>query len=389
MSEWALAKLDADNWTYRQPDAPPPTLGSWAPATWPRRLLSESFTIVPPRHRLDRWDPMASPSDVDAVTGAVRSAKPANGRPGFRLADLRPGDTLVPSLGQGPCVFVTPEFEDITFSATFHVLRALDGRPNVAVWAWLSSAAGVSAREALEARAAAPRLPAAHLLTLTVPWLPESKEEGVRTLLPRPPVHELARVREASAWKLVPLTGADDWLPRSSFRSLFPGRTVPLGEIANVWSGNVKKFDLTPVEVPSALPVVTRRDVVARCGPSAWARPSKNLSMTDSSTVLVTLSGRFAISVAPAKCLVESGVAGISVTDSAGDRNEVARRLAAFLQSAAGQFLLREASRGTAMPSLTLSGLRQLQVPPPTELPRPDDTQEPLAERLDATLRTF
>ncbi len=386
MSQWALTSLAADSWSPTG-YLPIPTVVA-APVNYAggTSRLAEVVDFISARSSNERGEAVVTPGGVSLVTGAVRASNEVASGVVYRLGhELAPGDVLVPVVGDGPCVFVTPEHRNLAFTRGFAALRAKRGFEGQTLWALLSSASGVRARKQFAVSSSIPRLIARDLADLLVP-LSISAPPKVADLLPVPAVEPIASVAVVSQWREVLLKDEDNWSPRRLLDPLRHSGDVTIGEIGRVRMGRLDPRAFRPEPFARAVPALRASEVGRLSTPRSWTLAGEE-DKTGPHTLLVgATAGRIAIP--PMQIALAREILALDVeprgTLSAID---VRARLLGYLASAAGQERLSANMMGTAVRRLSAKDFRTMRVPDPRELPAESPLEtELLVSRLERAL---
>jgi hypothetical protein len=294
----------------------------------------------------------------------------------------------VPSIASGHVLLVAPSHQGFSFSNLYLALRPSSNTDGLWLWAVLNSTRGQRARGAVSAASAA-RLTMSGLLGLQVP-IPNERWASIRdavvNLHDRASFITMAVYAGQSWWRATKLPRAGSWaifLATRNPEQLSQG--VSVSDMAEEVRRGRKADAVGDAPQPGWLPYLSSQDLRSGGENSAWARPTGPVARPGD--LLVAEVGKRPLTIVADRELLPGPFVSLVRLKDAG----LAGRVAAYLNSEAGQAVRRLAFAGSTVPRLGPREIRSMRIPksvlqsdPAPEVPQGD--ARPLPLTLDALL---
>lgn len=333
------------------------------PTEWPLVRLSEVTVRLTPRLFVDNGAAVITPGGIDTQYGGVRKRSLKYRGVAFQVGgshqDLQHGDLILPRNPEVPPLLIGASLVGAMISDGFYAFRTAEQLSSAFLWALFSSESGRALRRALSSGFS--RISTSKLDEISIP-LPSAETQariqtdlaGILARLENAEVEaattwwSTANLQELS-WQLALATPEPEQL---SFGS-------PLTDHASVLSGKqIDRNALLDSHKPGLLPVTNGSVLSGRKRPR-WTEQTANTVTAIPGDVLVASVG----DRANARVVEEATVIDQGILLVRPNRSERAVKIAAYLNSRAGQARRQMLLSGAIIPRVSIRDLAKIPIP--------------------------
>lgn len=354
---------------------------------WPLVRLSEVTVRLTPRLFVENGAAVVTPGGIDTQYGGIRKRSLKHQGVAYQVGsghqDLQLGDLLIPKNSEVPPVLIGPSLVGAMISDGFYAFRPTEQLSGAFLWALFSSESGRAFR----------RLMTSSPLGVSASKLDEA-------MVPLPAIEAQARIQTDLTEILARLENmeveaATTWWSTANLRELNWQLALatpepeqlsignPLSDHSSVFSGKqVDRDALLDSHKPGLLPVANGSVLSGRQRPR-WTKQAVGIMTAFPGDVLVAAVG----DRANARVVEETTVIDQGILLVRPNRREYATKIAAYLNSRAGQARRQILLSGATIPRVSIRDLGKIPVPDDLfDVEAVDAPLAPLTDELEELL---
>lgn len=357
------------------------------PTDWPLAQLADVTVRLNPRVFVDRGTQVITPGGIDIQYGGVRKRSLRYQGAAFQVGgnhqDLQHGDLILPRNPEIPPLLIGPSLDGAIISDGFYAFRPTGQLSGTFLWALFSSKSGRDLRRALS-------FGVSHISTLkldeiAIPLPSVETQTRIQTYLAEISARlEDMEVEAATTWWSTANLQELSWqLALATPRPEQLSFGSPLTDHASIFSGKrIDRDALLDNYKPGLLPVTNKSTLSGRMRPR-WTEQTANTVTAIPGDVLVASVG----DQANARVVEETTVIEQSILLVRPNRSDQAVKIAAYLNSRAGQAHRQILLSGALIPRVLIRDLAKIPIPENLfEVEAVNAPLMPLADELEELL---